>query len=476
MELPPSSIERVVASLASVDLGDPRRNRRLGLTVANLARCPDATFPEAMGSDGAVQGGYRLVNNRYVTLDALIEAQARGTADLAKDAELVLAIHDTTTCKFEHVDPAELGYLNTGKAGFRFHYTLAVDLKRNRRPLGVVHGEAVFRSKRPRKRRKGRASKPSAATTRKKPNREFERWQRGIDRAAEQLEGCSVVHVADRESDAYELMADCIARRRRFVFRARVTERRARDLDGEHAPIEALARKAQARLTREVPLSKRRIKSGLRTAHPGREARQALLSISATRVVMKRPHYLPKDLPSEVEINVVRVYEESPPAGLEPVEWLLYTTEPVDTEEQLALVVDIYRARWLIEECNKALKTGCLYEEREFESRAALLAVLGMSLPIACEILWLRTQARDAPDRPATQVLTPLQIEVVRALGSRKLGPAPTARDILLAVAAMVGHHRSNGDPGWRILQRGMTKLLAYEEGWRAALATRGNL
>ena len=30
--------------------------------------------------------------------------------------------------------------------------------------------------------------------------------------------------------------------------------------------------------------------------------------------------------------------------------------------------MNIYRTRWTIEEFFKALKTGCLYEQREFES------------------------------------------------------------------------------------------------------------
>lgn len=474
MELSPSSIERVVGSLAGVDLGDPRRSRRLELTLAKLAQRPDATFPEAMGSDAAVQGGYRLVNNPNVTLEALLEAQAGATVEKARDAALVVAVHDTTPCKFKNADPAELGYLNTGNAGFHFHYTLAVDLQGHRRPLGVIHGEALFRSRPPSKRRKKGAANPSAAATRKKPKREFERWQRGIDAAAQRLKGSAVVHVADRETDSYELMANSTEQGCRFVFRARVTKRRGQDADGQQATVEAIARKAECRLTRSVPLSKRRAKPGLKTAHPSREEREAQLAISATRIRIKRPHYVPRTLPPTLELNVVRVYEVSPPPGTEPVEWILYTTEPVDTPEQLALIVDIYRTRWLIEECNKALKTGCLYQEREFETRAALLALLGMSLPIACEILWLRNRAHAEPSQPATEVLTPLQIRVVRTLGSRKLPSHPTARDLLLAVAAMGGHHRSNGDPGWLILQRGMARLLAYEEGWRAALSSRG--
>ena len=35
------------------------------------------------------------------------------------------------------------------------------------------------------------------------------------------------------------------------------------------------------------------------------------------------------------------------------------TTEPIDTVEQVLRIVDWYRARWVIEEFFKALKTGC---------------------------------------------------------------------------------------------------------------------
>jgi IS4 transposase len=50
--------------------------------------------------------------------------------------------------------------------------------------------------------------------------------------------------------------------------------------------------------------------------------------------------------------------------GQEPVDWLLYTTEPIRTRRQIEDVVDFYRCRWQIEELNKALKTGCVVQER----------------------------------------------------------------------------------------------------------------
>jgi hypothetical protein len=43
----------------------------------------------------------------------------------------------------------------------------------------------------------------------------------------------------------------------------------------------------------------------------------------------------------------VNVHEPAPPDGEEPVQWLMLTSEGVDSAEQVAAVVDAYRARWL---------------------------------------------------------------------------------------------------------------------------------
>ncbi len=46
----------------------------------------------------------------------------------------------------------------------------------------------------------------------------------------------------------------------------------------------------------------------------------------------------------------MHVFEPAPPAGEEPVDWVLYSNEPVRTESEVLAIVDAYRARWVIEE------------------------------------------------------------------------------------------------------------------------------
>jgi hypothetical protein len=336
----------------------------------------------------------------------------------------------------------------------------------------VIHAETLHRPKR--SGRGSRKRKVSGNETATWKDREYLRWQRGIEASARALVNCErVIHVADRESDSYELMACLLAGKQRFVFRLRVNRRgREAGTDEENwSKVKQVAAACDGLLERDVPLSARRKKTapGMNRAHPSRHARVARLRFAATRVVIPRPRYLRDPLPETLELNLVHVVEIDPPAGEPAVEWLLYTTEPIHSPTQVAHVVDTYRTRWTIEEFNSALKTGCAYEARQFESRHRLLTMLALSLPIACEVLWLRSRARSSPTVPATHVLTPLQIRVLRKLGSYKLSARPTVQEALLAVAALGGHLKRNGPPGWKTLQRGMALLIAYETGWDAA-------
>jgi transposase-like protein/DDE family transposase len=466
----------VASVFEELELGDPRRAERVVETVRKMARQPQATLPEAMGSDAALEGAYRLMNSERVPFDALNQAHSAATAQRARQARRVLVIHDTTTFAFPHADPDEVGYLNTGKAGFLGHYSLVVAFDGSRRPLGIGHLEPIIRTKKPSAARVGGAKsrKQSGSETARKQDRESLRWSRGFTTTSQLLEGCEVIHLADREGDNYELLGQAIQQRQRFIIRVRVPERRVEGEEGTAVTLMSALQSCRGMLRREVFLATRAPKPTAKwsKAHPPRGSRTADLEFSATKVVLPRPRYQSKELPVSLELNVVRVFEPAPPPNTEPVEWLLYTTEPIATADDVARIVDAYRCRWLIEECNKALKTGCRYEQRQFEGRQALLTLLALTLPIACELLWLRACSREQPDRPATDVLTAVQLQILNTLGSRKLPSRPTVHDALWAVAALGGHIKNNGEPGWLVLHRGMVKLTAYEQGWLAALSS----
>jgi hypothetical protein len=162
------------------------------------------------------------------------------------------------------------------------------------------------------------------------------------------------------------------------------------------------------------------------------------------------------------------VLEPEPPADEVPVEWFLLTSLPVATPKQITYVVDCYRARWIIEEYFKALKTGCQYERRQLTTSKRLLNALAVLAPVAWRLLLLRHLSRHEPERPARDALAPSQISVLRAIAKHPLPQKLTVREALLAIARLGGHVRANGDPGWLVLTRGFRDLLLLERGWTA--------
>lgn len=456
----------VSAELSRARLPDKRLGARVREVVRSLASRAGDSFPEAMGSNAALEAFYRLVNNPRVNHPELLASHVLNTVERAAlvDGD-VLALHDTSTMKFSHLHVEEIGELNTKKAGFFAHATLLLDGTAERCPLGVVALETIHRAP------GGTRHKLSGAACAKLEDKESARWFAAVCEAEMQVFGkARLVHVLDREGDSYELYARMLVRGSRFVVRG---DDRACLFDGERTHVKDVLSRQRVVVEREVTLAKRTTDTvAPKSARPVREARMAQLTVAACALQLKAPHYISADLPKQITLNVVHVFEPNPPEDMEPVEWFLFTTEPIETDAQLLRVIDIYRHRWVIEEFFKALKTGCLYEERQLESREGLLNALVFFLPIACQLLWLRSYGRNNPDAPAKGLVTETQEQVIRHFSSRKLSQSPTARELIWAIAAIGGHLKRNGEPGWQVLGRAWRRVLELEAGWLAACAT----
>ena len=151
------------------------------------------------------------------------------------------------------------------------------------------------------------------------------------------------------------------------------------------------------------------------------------------------------------------------------------SSQKIGTASAVQRVVELYQTRWVVEEFFKALKTGCAIEKRQLETYPALLNVLALCVPIAVQMLALRSTAQHNPDAPASDVLTPVQIKVLRHFATRPLDEArPSAQQALYAIAGLGGHLKRNGPPGWQTLGKGMEQLFAFEAGYTAAMAERG--
>lgn len=463
-------------------LGDARLSARLGTIADAAAEAPDKGFPIQAGSSAALEATYRFLNNPKVRPEDILEPHYACTAGRAAEAGLVLVVHDSSEFKFDSESIGdELGWLTPSKRGFLGHFALAVSAEGLRRPLGLLGVETYFRPPFPKeavldKAEKKRAKKNKGNGT--DLNGESRRWIDLALEAAARLAGrADVIHVMDREGDSYALLASLLGAGQRLVIRLN-HDRIVRNNElpnGKDYLFSALRREIGV-IERLVKVSSRQRRNAPPKSlkeHPNREERKAKLLFSATTATIARPAARSSELPETLTLNFVRVWEPEPPEGEDPIEWRLVTTEAIGTVQEVAAVVDWYRARWLVEEFIKALKTGCAYQKRQLESRAAMLNTLAILAPVAWRLLCLRTLARDKSDAPATEALSEVQTKILQTAVKRlkldvKLPKQSTVRQAMLAVAALGGHIKYNGEPGWIVLGRGLDRLLIAELGWWA--------
>lgn len=454
----PSSIDELAAEVVRSNFDDERLNRRLEGIVTSLAKDPGLSLPRAFDSAG-LEAAYRFFSNHRVTPSQILSNHHAATRARCEEQGDFLVVHDSTSFSYRYDGEREgLGRAQRSSARsnqiFFAHISLAVAADGTRRPLGVAGCETWTRG-----------PTPSGV--------EHQRWEAQIRATSAKTNGLKhAIHLADREADDYEMFYALMRDGHRFVVRCQ-HNRRLDEVDGKKKLREALAAVTTS-VDRPVQLTRRteRKTAILRERHPTRSARLATLRVVAATVALKKPsHRLSPsiDPPQSLSINVVRVWEPDPPAGEEPIEWYLYTTEPIDTLEQQLKIVDYYRARWVIEEYFKALKTGCDFEHKQLQDYESLINLLAVFAPIAYHLLLIRSEARREPEQTARAIVSDEEIEVLRALGRRPLPAEPTARDIYLAIAALGGHIKYAPDPGWLTLSRGHQKLATLIEGWRAA-------
>jgi IS4 transposase len=456
----PSEVE---GEFEGLEFGDPRLSRRGGLIASRASRDPGLSFPKMFEDDIELEGFYRFLRNEKVTAERVLAPHVKKSVGRVEEQEGdVLCVHDTTTFTFE--GRAQLGIVEGQLRGFLAHCSLAVGVDGT--PLGTLGVHTWQRDSNKPTPTQLRKEGHSQQSVREMPS-EMDRWGQAILAVEEVVaKPAKLIHVADSESDDYRLLELLQKRACRYVIRG-CYDRRIVDDEYTHVKARLLVESPAA--SRTVNLAPRpRGKTRHSKRNPARQGRVAELEIRAAQVGVQRPAKLSSKHPAELRVNVVHVLEAHPPKGEDPVEWTLFTSESIETEEEILKVVDAYRRRWLIEEFFKALKTGCSYEARQLETFATFEVALGLFIPIAWGLLRLRALERTNCGANADLCFTSDQLAVLRDK-SRK--PVVTVTDAMATVAQIGGHIRNNGNPGWLVLWRGFRDLLLLAQG--VALARR---
>jgi hypothetical protein len=444
---------------SSVDLGRADRNDRLLFSAASLAAQPGASFPTVFARRD-LRCFYSLMHRPEATPAALLAGSFAHTKQaMTTSDDVILVIHDTTELDFTSHQALhdQLGPIGDGRGrGLLQHNSLAVRA-RDGLLLGLAHQQLVLRQPAP---------PGETRTQRKHRDRESILWQRGFEGVGPTPEGCTWVDVCDRGADLFEALHAALQLGHQALIRA-CQDRciLVEQADGELRPdkLMTFARSLPGQMDDVVAV----------TQKGGRPARVAQVQLAGAVVWIEPPKQLPnRHTYPDRRVWVLRVWEPHPPEGAEALEWVLLSTLPAQTDEQLRTRRDWYARRWPVaEDYHQAEKTGCGEEKVRFQDVASLQASLALLAAVAVRVVQLRQVARACPDEPAASVATALEIALLeQALGSADRATAlKTVSQFVRGVARLGGFlgRKCDGEPGWKTLWRGYQKLQGLVEGAR---------
>jgi hypothetical protein len=376
--------------------GDCRRVRRGERLLDDIVQSGCVVMRKLCGGRAAEVAAHRFLGSPEVTPDALLEGLSDRTRQACR-GRYVVAAQDTTEINFSGADRGRcgLGLAGDGKSlGFFAHAVVAIDADEEA-VLGLAGARIWTRG----------MDKATQRQKRHLEDKESERWLEGCQSAASVLgQAARIVVVGDRESDIYQIFT-----RKPPGIDLIVRARGNRKLADGGLLFETGALFA--------PIVGKNVKVAPRQPRlPGDKGRIAHVELSYGQVTIAKPktgRATPDARQATLNLVVAREVGE-PGSGL--LLWRLLTTLPVETVDDAEEVIRLYRLRWRIEQVFRVLKRdGLALEETQIEGAARLFNLTALALGAAARIIQL-TDARDASNRPATDVIDPSLIEAANAI------------------------------------------------------------
>jgi hypothetical protein len=384
--------------LADLDLGDLRLERRAHAILAARAQRPSATFYGSFEDRYQSKAAYAFIAHpsAQISLDQLLAPHAEATLARVAAEPVVLLPQDTTSLNYSGLrQTTGLGDINhNGSRGLFLHGLLA--WRPDGVPLGVLHAHCWARPEDLPKDSRSRNAKSI-------DEKESLCWMEALSAAAtaaRRLPHTTLVTLTDRGGDLYELHdliqagppnLHAVVRAqhdRNLQSHEKLWTFMASQPVGKHTPI-------------QVP------------RHASQAARTATVEVRWSEVTLLPPAVPAKRTWPPLPLWAVWVLEPNPPAGVQPLEWMLLTDMPVRNWAQADEKIQWYRRRWGNEEWHRMLKSGCGAERREFTTAEHLQRALAFDLILAWRVLLLVKLGRAVPDLPASALFAPDELEVL---------------------------------------------------------------
>ncbi len=462
-----------LTQFSSADLSDQRLDKRLVKLAGAMAATPNEPLPKQCPDWSDLMGAYRFLNNPRVDPHEIQQTHRRLTREACAQHPVVLCLEDTSELDFtDHPSTKGLGPIGGGQGTLQ-HSALAV------LPDGTVLGLLDSRWH-------NRVAAPKGETRRQRLMRwrESNFWAEAIHAigaAPASDVGTRFIDTTDRGGDCFDTMQASEDEGHGFVIRAQ-----------HHRRVNGGTDELWSFMQKQPVVAKPKVEVPARKGHilqPARKARRATVVIRMAPVTLEPPQQDPRHKQPKA-VWAVYAQESNPPQeeGAEPIDWMLLTSEPVQSVSDAVKILRWYEKRWRIEEWHRALKEGCALEKSQLDCVEDLQRLASINGVIAVRLLQLRDLAdmanagealEDNPDDQAVmasqadspealqQMVPWLWIMVVCHLAKKKNPSKLTPREFWRAIAKRGGWlgRKCDGRPGWKTIWRGWHEIMLLIHG-----------
>ena len=457
----------VQTEFETTDFGDLRLKKRLFHVATQLASKFGGNISSSFNHWKEIKATYRFFSNNKVNIQTILQPHIDKTVQRAKAHNRVLLVQDTTYFNFsdraqtQGLDIIQKNKRSKENEGLMLHNTLVISDQGL--PLGLIDQHFVSRKQLHCQDESGKHSRKNVK------EKESIRWIKGIAKANTMDFGdTQTIHVADRESDFYELFREAAELGENVLIRA--SQNRAINKTHRREPSSTYLfdylkdKRAQGKTTLPIQVNEK-----------GKKFRQACVSVIYDTISMPAPENktVNKDghLPM-VELSAIMVIERNPPKDSAPLCWVLLSNLPVKTVDEALEKVNWYSLRWNIELFHKVLKSGCQVEKSQLRDAERIKKYIVLKSIIAWRLFWLSRYYLQNKTESCLSVLTHEEWSILyrKSTKSKTLPETPSSIDVAYIWIAKLGGYigrRSDPPPGMISLWKGWQRLMDMVEDYR---------
>jgi hypothetical protein len=472
----------VANELETIDLRDKRLDRRLVGLLKSLSSASTASIPAACSGRSEMVAAYRFFDNPKVEFENVLAPHIDATYCRIAQQPIALLVHDTTELDLTRPDSVVqgVGPLHHGdRVGAHLHELHAFSI--DGVPLGTVSAEAWTREPKSDKlkAKRGASEKRVANAQKSIEEKESFRWLDTAAHCEEVKEHCpdtQLIMIADSESDISDVLGQCSEQTAiDWIIRSGYERIIHKTTPGE--PSVSLRERLlnqRERYRDEVnvrsrsPLVSDDLAKKSRRKSP-RDPRSAEVAVRAASIRLNDPR---AGRTGGIAVNAVMVRELNVPIGEEPIEWILLTSLPIRTNNELKQIIYYYTMRWLIELFFKILKSGCRIESRRFEHIDRFLPALATYMIVAWRSFYVCRVSRTHGDESCEILYSEAEWKSAWSIVKQEQPPkkAPPLYEMTCVIAELGGYvNRKNVlPPGPQTIWIGLQRMHDIATCWTA--------